>query len=776
MENKNKNQNQKNEIKKQNETSMRNVKKNEFVARNSRGVRSQLGDFAKGELRSGGRIISNMVKSEVFSVDGMDTARNASAIPAVAATSITLHTFKRLEGRSDFVLKEKYGLNVEQAMDRVSTLNKEIRDLGGQSVSGNLKLDISGTKEYFSRANLTTGYKKAKELARKNRHNPELSKRYKELADMYKAQKNNPLMNKERRRQRKRLKQRRRRAIVSPLRRTFQSVDGVGNVIAIAHVVRICKTTLRHSATTVKRVVLMPVKMRNWVEHRRYVARLKWLRKNADSNKLKTQKKALQKGMRNEKHKRRVSKRQNKLERKANLKRKYNPRARFRDWRAKKGLNWRTRMREWNPFRRGKNAVKRKAKNALKKVAIKAWKGLASLGAKLLAALGSNPVGWIILLVIIIIFIIIVIIMVIFSNMSSSRNVAQDIPYVKREVILRTLDEAADAVEEDSHNIEQDFDRVAKRQEVYIGKRSSKDRLPHNYAAVISYVQEYYGGDLSNIDDSEIEGMVQNVFYSSNIVTSKTLGTSTEKVKVSHRNPKTGKKETKYENRKYRKGCVVWTSYGVEKLAGINISSTIQGSQNAAPMTRGSSITIPKVYQGVIIGTSAALENAPMDGKNGHKRWDPASPQHDLNAIWTKKGQKFTKDGYAVLYGRYIVAMTSTFGDIGDYVDIEFKKGSKTKTLSFIIGDHKSQQYGDHDHNPANKWGHHKGAEMLEFWARRGDRAADPLAALKIPNPNGTGWRPVKAYRGLENVLTSKLDANGKLIKPSAKKAKKRIK
>lgn len=773
MENKNKNQNQKNEINKQNETSIRSVKKNEFVARNSRGVRSQLGDFAKGELRSGGRIVTNMVKTEIFSVDGMDTARNASAIPAVAATSITLHTFKRLEGRSDFVLKEKYGLNVEQAMDHISTLNKEIRDLGGQSVSGNLKLDMSGKKEYFSKANLTTGYKKAKELARLNRHNPELSKRYKELADMYKAQKNNPLMNKERRRKRKRLKQRRRRAIVSPLRRNFQSVDGVGNVIAIAHVVRICKTTLRHSATTVKRVVLMPVKMRNWVEHRRYVSRLKWLRKNADSNKLKTQKKALQKGMRNEKHKERVLKRQNKLERRASLKHKYNPFARFRDWRAKKGLNWRTRFREWNPLRRGKNAVKRKVKNALKKAAINVWKGLASLGAKLLAALGSNPVGWIILLVIIVIFLIIVIIMVIFSNISSSKNVTQDIPYVKREVILRTLDEAADAVEEDSHNIEQDFDRVAKRQEVYVGKRSTKDRLPHNYAAVISYVQEYYGGDLSNIDDSEIEGMVQNVFYSSNIVTSKTLGTTTEKVKVSHRNPKTGKKETKYESRKYRKGCVVWTSYGVEKLAGINISSTIQGSQNAAPMTRGSSITIPKVYQGVILGTAATLENMP-------RNWGgPSTSQHKVQDVWEKKGKKFDKNGYATVYGRYIVAMTSTFGDIGDYVDIEFKKGNKTKTLSFVIGDHKSQQYTSYDHNPANKWGHQKGAVILEFWARReseGGRKADALAALKIPNPNGTGWRPVKAYRGLENVLTSKLDANGKLIKASAKKAKKRIK
>lgn len=773
MENKNKNQNQKNEINKHNETSIRSVKKNEFVARNSRGVRSQLGDFAKGELRSGGRMISNIAKSEIFSVDGMDTARNASTIPAAAVAQTAISINKRIEGRSDFLLKEKYGIDVEEAMDRVTELNKQIRDLGGESVTGNLKLDKAGQKEYFAKANLDSGYKKAKALARKNKNNSELSSLYKELGDMFKHQKNNPLMNKERHSRMKRLKRRRRRAVVAPLRKTIQSVDGVGNVVSIMYATRVCKNTLKNSAKTVKRVVLMPVKIRNYAEHKRYQSRLKWLRKNADSADLKTQKKALQKGIRNEKYKERLAKKRAKLNKRTRLQNKYNPFRRFRNWRDKKGLNIRTRARKWNPARRGKNAVKKRIRDALRKMLVKLAQVAAKVAGKIAASLAAHPVGWVIAAIILVFLILIIVVAIIASLSGSNSNYAQNIPAEKQEVILQSLDEAADAVEEDSHNIEQDFDRIAKRKEVFIGQRNSKDQLPHNYAAVISYVQEYYGSDLSNIDDEELQSMTQNVFYSSNIVTSETLGTVTEKVKVSHRNPKTGKKETKYEKRKYRKGRAVWTSYGVETLVNINISSTIQGSQNAAPMTRGSSITIPKVYQGVILGTAATLENMP-------RNWGgPSTSQHKVQDAWEKKGKKIDKNGYATVYGRYIVAMTSTFGDIGDYVDIEFKKGNKTKTLSFVIGDHKSQQYTSYDHNPANKWGHQKGAVILEFWARReseGGRKADALAALKIPNPNGTGWRPVKAYRGLENVLTSKLDANGKLIKPSAKKAKKRIK
>ena len=72
----------------------------------------------------------------------------------------------------------------------------------------------------------------------------------------------------------------------------------------------------------------------------------------------------------------------------------------------------------------------------------------------------------------------------------------------------------------------------------------------------------------------------------------------------------------------------------------------------------------------------------------------------------------FDSEGYGKVGERYAVAMTSTFGAVGDYVDIYCADGTIYKA---VIGDEKSQEYVDWDHDPANKYGHDNGQTIVEF-------------------------------------------------------------
>ena len=68
-------------------------------------------------------------------------------------------------------------------------------------------------------------------------------------------------------------------------------------------------------------------------------------------------------------------------------------------------------------------------------------------------------------------------------------------------------------------------------------------------------------------------------------------------------------------------------------------------------------------------------------------------------------GQNFDENGYGIINGRYVVATTSTYGDVGDYIDVKYADG---RTLRAIIGEIKS--FGDSN---SNKYGHDK--NVIEF-------------------------------------------------------------
>ena len=73
----------------------------------------------------------------------------------------------------------------------------------------------------------------------------------------------------------------------------------------------------------------------------------------------------------------------------------------------------------------------------------------------------------------------------------------------------------------------------------------------------------------------------------------------------------------------------------------------------------------------------------------------------------TAAGMNFDEEGFAKIGDRYVVATTTTFGNVGDFIDVYQEDGTIIKC---VIGDIKSQ--GDAG---CNKWGHNNGTCVVEF-------------------------------------------------------------
>ena len=105
-------------------------------------------------------------------------------------------------------------------------------------------------------------------------------------------------------------------------------------------------------------------------------------------------------------------------------------------------------------------------------------------------------------------------------------------------------------------------------------------------------------------------------------------------------------------------------------------------------------------------------------GTYATREWDlnyyecaEGSNQHKVDLLWHKVGTEDSK-GFQKLYGRYLIACTDTFGEVGDKIDFYMSNG---KILNCIIYDNKSREKTFYDNKPANKWGHDKGRVVLEF-------------------------------------------------------------
>ena len=103
-----------------------------------------------------------------------------------------------------------------------------------------------------------------------------------------------------------------------------------------------------------------------------------------------------------------------------------------------------------------------------------------------------------------------------------------------------------------------------------------------------------------------------------------------------------------------------------------------------------------------------------------------------------KAGEKYDSDGFAKIGDRWVIACTSTFGVIGDYVDFYQSNGNVFKC---IIGDLK---------NPRDPgwcvWGHSEGKNVIEFVTNWPDHHINP--GTKNLHPEWGGQTVVKAVNG----------------------------
>ena len=117
-----------------------------------------------------------------------------------------------------------------------------------------------------------------------------------------------------------------------------------------------------------------------------------------------------------------------------------------------------------------------------------------------------------------------------------------------------------------------------------------------------------------------------------------------------------------------------------------------------------------------------------------YMRWDAITNMDtEQGRLIKTAGKNYDSEGYGMVGDRYALAMTSTFGKIGDYVDVYMSNG---RVIHGIIADEKSQEYTAWDHNPANKWGHNDGQCIVEWvtnW-RNHDNPPSDGTVLKVVN------------------------------------------
>ena len=132
---------------------------------------------------------------------------------------------------------------------------------------------------------------------------------------------------------------------------------------------------------------------------------------------------------------------------------------------------------------------------------------------------------------------------------------------------------------------------------------------------------------------------------------------------------------------------------------------------------------------------------------NVGEQWNPTSPEYEF---WKKADglNSFDSDGFGVVNGSYAVAVTNTFGNIGDFIIAELEDGTK---IPCVIGDEKNQ-----DDPGCNKYGHMNGQCVLEFmgktseWYNKG--YGDIALALK---PEWYNKRVVRITNTGVNYLTN---------------------
>lgn len=118
----------------------------------------------------------------------------------------------------------------------------------------------------------------------------------------------------------------------------------------------------------------------------------------------------------------------------------------------------------------------------------------------------------------------------------------------------------------------------------------------------------------------------------------------------------------------------------------------VSGSSGSTATVTGKAISIPSsIAQTGITGNCTYYPQF-------YGRWNSGTIQRKLSEIWASKGRKASPENIATIDGYYLIAVTGTFGSVGDIMCVVLENGER---LNCIMADIKDP--GDDNYT---KWGH----------------------------------------------------------------------
>lgn len=163
-------------------------------------------------------------------------------------------------------------------------------------------------------------------------------------------------------------------------------------------------------------------------------------------------------------------------------------------------------------------------------------------------------------------------------------------------------------------------------------------------------------------------------------------------------------------------------------------SDTASSSETIVPpssTTTSTSTTSPGITNASDYTTPDGARHFTIPEGNGERytymAWQAiTSPSSNQYRLREAAGMNFDDEGFGRIDGRYVIACTTTFGQVGEYVDFKLEDGT---ILKCIIGDSKG---GVNPQNNVSEWGHNNGKNVVEFivdknsWYNKKDNPGTP--------------------------------------------------
>ena len=163
-------------------------------------------------------------------------------------------------------------------------------------------------------------------------------------------------------------------------------------------------------------------------------------------------------------------------------------------------------------------------------------------------------------------------------------------------------------------------------------------------------------------------------------------------------------------------------------------SDTASSSETIVPpssTTTSTSTTSPGITNASDYTTPDGASHCTIPEGNGERytymAWQAiTSPSSNQYRLREAAGMNFDDEGFGRIDGRYVIACTTTFGQVGEYVDFKLEDGT---ILKCIIGDSKG---GVNPQYNVSEWGHNNGKNVVEFivdknsWYNKKDNPGTP--------------------------------------------------